>query len=112
MKDTMATHAAQVSNFDQTASVRESSLASGCVGAHGGCVMPKTNEFWQYAKEAILSASYAENDKERQWLLDLARTWTQAALIERRAQVDSVAENPVALPPARQHRSAQIHASI
>lgn len=74
--------------------------------------MPKTNEFWQYAKEAILSASFTEDDEERQRLLDLARTWTQAALIERRAQVDSVAENTVALPPARQHRSARVHASI
>lgn len=71
--------------------------------------MPKTNEFWQYAKEAILSASYAENDKERQWLLDLARTWTQAALIERRAQVDSVAENPVALPPAQERPDSCVH---
>jgi hypothetical protein len=51
--------------------------------------MSKTNEFWQYAKEAVLSAGYAESDKERQALLDLARTWTQAALTERRAQGDA-----------------------
>jgi hypothetical protein len=54
--------------------------------------MSKTNEFWQYAKEAVLSASYDEDDEERQGLLDVARTWTQAALIERRAQVNTVAE--------------------
>jgi hypothetical protein len=74
--------------------------------------MSKTNEFWQYAKEAVLSASYAEDGEERQGLLDLARIWTQAALIERRAQVNTVAEGPIALPPARQHRSAPIHAAI
>jgi hypothetical protein len=50
--------------------------------------MSKTDEFWQYAKEAILSASYAENEEERQGLLDLARTWTQAALVERHSLVD------------------------
>ena len=50
--------------------------------------MSKTDEFWQYAKEAILSASCAKNEEERQGLLDLARTWTQAALVERRALLD------------------------
>ena len=47
--------------------------------------MSKTGEFWQYAKEAMLSASYAKTDEDRQGLLDLARTWTQAALLERRS---------------------------
>ena len=50
--------------------------------------MSKTEQFWQYANEAILSASYAKSDDERQDLLDLARTWTQAALMARHAQVD------------------------
>ena len=45
--------------------------------------MPITDEFWQYAKEAVLSASYAKTDEDRRDLLDLARTWTQAALLER-----------------------------
>jgi len=45
--------------------------------------MSKTDEFWQYAKEALLSASYAKTYEERQGLLDLGRTWTQAALLER-----------------------------
>jgi hypothetical protein len=51
--------------------------------------MSKTDEFWQYAKEAVLSASYANADDERQALLDLARTWTQAALIERHARINN-----------------------
>jgi hypothetical protein len=47
--------------------------------------MPKTDQFWQYAKEAVLSASYAKTDEDRRDLLDLARTWTQAALLERQS---------------------------
>jgi hypothetical protein len=50
--------------------------------------MSKTDEFWQYAKEATLSASYAKTDEERQGLFDLARTWTQAALVERHFPAD------------------------
>jgi hypothetical protein len=52
--------------------------------------MLQTDQFWQYAKEAILSASYAKADDERLGLIDLARTWTQAAMIERHAQADTV----------------------
>jgi hypothetical protein len=50
--------------------------------------MLKTDQFWQYAKEAVLLASYAQTDEERQSLLDLGRTWTQAALIERASAFD------------------------
>jgi hypothetical protein len=45
--------------------------------------MSKTDQFWQYANEAVLSACYAKTDDDRQGLLELARTWTQAALQER-----------------------------
>jgi hypothetical protein len=38
--------------------------------------MSNTDQFWQYAKEAMLSAVCAEGDEDRQGLLDLARTWT------------------------------------
>jgi hypothetical protein len=50
--------------------------------------MSKTSDFWQYAKEATLSALRAKTEDERQALLNLARTWTHAALIERHAQVN------------------------
>jgi hypothetical protein len=40
--------------------------------------MSITEQFWQYAKQAILSAAAAKTDEDRQSLLDLARTWTQA----------------------------------
>jgi hypothetical protein len=45
--------------------------------------MPITDQYWQYAKEAILSACDAKTDDDRQGLLELARTWTQAAVLER-----------------------------
>jgi hypothetical protein len=51
--------------------------------------MSKISEFWQYAKEAVLSARDAKSKEERQALLHLARTWTQAALMERRAQANT-----------------------
>jgi hypothetical protein len=56
--------------------------------------MSKTDQFRQYAKEAVLSAAYAKTDEARQGLLDLGRTWTQAALVERASAVgrDSHAE--------------------
>jgi hypothetical protein len=50
--------------------------------------MSNTDEFWQYAKEAILSATYAKTEDERRGLLDLARTWTQAALVGRHLTSD------------------------
>jgi hypothetical protein len=68
--------------------------------------MSKTNEFWQYAKEAILSACCAESAEERQRLLDLARTWTQAALMERHAQLND--DSAVECAP----RSGQDHAAV
>jgi hypothetical protein len=42
--------------------------------------MSQADQFLQYAKEAILSACEAKIDTDRVGLLELARTWTQAAL--------------------------------
>jgi hypothetical protein len=46
--------------------------------------MSETDQFWQFAKEAIVSVGYAKSDKDKRDLLELARTWTQAALQQRR----------------------------
>jgi hypothetical protein len=51
--------------------------------------MAEKDQFWQYANEAVLAAYYAESDDEKQGLLDLALTWTQAAMIERRTQANT-----------------------
>jgi hypothetical protein len=71
----------QVSNFDLTTPTKERMRLLGCRAREGS--MSKTDQFWQYAKEAILSAAAAKTDEDRQGLLDLARTWTQAAIQER-----------------------------
>jgi hypothetical protein len=45
--------------------------------------MSETDQFWEYAKEALLSACDAKTDEDKHGLLELARTWTQAALEDR-----------------------------
>jgi hypothetical protein len=50
--------------------------------------MSIADQFWQYAKEALLSASSAKTEKDRQAWLELARTFTQAALVEGRSLDD------------------------
>jgi hypothetical protein len=45
--------------------------------------MSETDQYWQYAKEAMLSVCYAKTAEDKQDLLELARTWTQAALQQR-----------------------------
>ena len=72
----------RVSNFDQTATAKE--RMRDWDGAQEA-PMSTTDQFWQYAKEAILSASFAKTDEERLGLHELARTWTQAALLERQS---------------------------
>jgi hypothetical protein len=57
--------------------------------------MSITDQFWEYAREAILSASEAKTDQDKESLLELARTWTQVALEQRAPapslQVDNLA---------------------
>ena len=66
--------------------------------------MSRTDQFWQYAEEAILSASFAKTDDERQGLLDLARTWTQAALVNRASTILTISVNKAALAPFPPHQ--------
>jgi hypothetical protein len=42
--------------------------------------MSKADQFRQYAEEAMRWARQSKTENEKQALLDLARTWTQAAL--------------------------------
>jgi hypothetical protein len=42
--------------------------------------MSKTDQFRQYADEAIRWAFQSKTEKERQAYIELARTWTQTAL--------------------------------
>ena len=45
--------------------------------------MSETDQFWQYAGEAMLSACDAKTSEDKQDLLELAGVWTQAALNSR-----------------------------
>jgi hypothetical protein len=42
--------------------------------------MSTADHFWQYVDEALRSANKTKSEKQKQALIDLARTWTQAAL--------------------------------
>jgi hypothetical protein len=50
--------------------------------------MPKADQFWLYAREAMLFASDAETDQEKQTLFDLALIWTSAALSDQASPGD------------------------
>jgi hypothetical protein len=43
------------------------------------------DQFWQYAREALLLANEAKTDEDRESFLDLARTWIDAAIVEQHA---------------------------
>jgi len=65
--------------------------------------MSETDQFWQYAREAMLSVAYAKTDEEKQDLIELARTWTQAALQVRgpiRSKIVRLEAEPLACAPA------------
>jgi hypothetical protein len=50
-----------------------------------------TDQFWQYAKEALVLALSAESEDDRQSLLELSQTWTRAAIVERQLQAKPIA---------------------
>jgi len=77
-----------MSDFDQTATGLAGHSKIGTCRGTAESAMSKPDEFWQYAKEAIFCASRAKTDGERQGLLELAGTWTQAALVERHLLAD------------------------
>lgn len=71
-----------MSNFDQNTSADECMRGWGRRAQHESA-MSKTEEFWEFAREATLLACNAEADEDKRGLFYLARTWTQAALLER-----------------------------
>jgi hypothetical protein len=42
--------------------------------------MSESDQFRQYAEEALLWVAQSKTEKEKQLLLELARTWTEAAV--------------------------------
>jgi hypothetical protein len=54
---------------------------------HEGVKMSETDKFRQYAEEALRRAVQSKNEKEQWALIELARTWTQAATASERTMV-------------------------
>ena len=53
------------------------------MAGHGKVLMSETDQFWEYGKQAMLLACDAKTAKDKQDLLELSGTWTQAALESR-----------------------------
>jgi hypothetical protein len=53
--------------------------------------MSNKDQFWQYAKEALVLALSAESDDDRESLLELSQTWTRAAIVERQLSAKPIA---------------------
>ena len=49
--------------------------------------MPKSDQFRQYAEEALLWVAQAKTEEEKQILVELMCTWTQAAVASDRIGV-------------------------
>jgi hypothetical protein len=64
--------------------------------------MSECDQFRQYAEEALLWAAQSKTEEEKQLLLELVRTWTEAAVAS--AAVDNYRTGP--LPAAISGASA------
>jgi hypothetical protein len=60
------------------------------MAGHGSALMSEADQFWQYAREAMLLVCDAETPKDKHDLLELAGTWTRAALRSRSRQLGEV----------------------
>ena len=60
------------------------------MSGQGRVLMSETDQFWEYAKEAMLLACDAKIAKDKHDLLELAGTWTQAALQSRSRQLGEI----------------------
>jgi hypothetical protein len=79
-----------VSQLPRRRTIERSLIGSGARGS----AMSITDQFWQYAKEAMLSADAAKTEENRQSMLELAGTWTQAALRARQRTLQVSSSSP------------------
>jgi hypothetical protein len=63
--------------------------------------MSKADEFRQYANEAMRWARRSKNEKEKLALIELARTWMQAALHRERTAAPTDHGSPEGAVPNR-----------
>ena len=58
----------------------------------------RSAQYWLYAEEAMLSARQSKSELEKQGLMDLARTWTQAAMQSETAPLECAPIDTRSLP--------------
>jgi hypothetical protein len=72
--------------------------------------MSESDQFRQYAEEALLWVAQSKTEKEKQLLLELVRTWTEAAVVSAAVENYSTGPLPVVAisgtPEARPHAAA------
>jgi hypothetical protein len=71
--------------------------------------MSESDQFRQYAEEALLWVAQSKTEKEKQLLLELVRTWTQAAVASEVVANHDTGPLPAAIsgtPEARSHAVA------
>ena len=72
-----------------------SSTAKGaCHCQEGGNVRVRSDQFRQYAEEALLWAAQSTTKEEKQLLLELVCTWTQAAVASERTVTGPTIHEP------------------
>jgi hypothetical protein len=71
--------------------------------------MSESDQFRQFAEEALLWAAQSKNEEEKQLLLELAHTWTRAAVASDALVNHHTGPLPAAMPgipDARSHAAA------
>jgi hypothetical protein len=73
--------------------------------------MSESDQFRQYAEEALLWVAQSKTEREKQLLLELARTWTEAAVASAALDNCNTGSLPTAAaisgaPEARPHDEA------
>ena len=63
--------------------------------------MSEASEFWRYHDEALRWAAKATTEKERRSLLELARTWAEAATMSENPMLEGVNYSPTDYNMAR-----------
>jgi hypothetical protein len=70
------------------------STVKGGGGKTGSAVMSEASQFRQYADEALRWAAKATTEKEKRSLMQLARTWAEAAAMSQNPMLVSVNHSP------------------
>jgi hypothetical protein len=76
------------------------------VGLSGGRVMPTSEEYRSYADHCLRWADETDSDEHRQAFLEMAKEWTQLALLQTQVQSQTTSA-PAKWPPRSQGATVQ-----